>query len=502
MRRLVDLPLLVLLLGAAGLAMLVPAGYALIEGESAAAENFALSALIVLVFGALLGVATQRYDPRDQVRSQMISLVGAYLLLPPVLALPMAGAVPGLGFAGAWFEMVSAFTTTGATVIEAPETVARAVHLWRSLVGWLGGFFVLLVAIALLAPLNLGGLEVETGRAVGRAEPGLLGPRMDGSARLLIYLRLLAPLYGGLTLALWLGLVVAGDEVFTALCHAMAILSTSGITPLAEPAASGSGRLGEALMLGFLIFAITRRSLPGRVQPDQRRRLRRDPELHLAALVVGVLSLAMFLRHWLGAAPGEDDSLAGALRAIWGSLFTLTSFLTTTGFISGDWEHSRAWAGLTAPGLLLAGVALIGGGVATTSGGIKLLRLYALYRQGWHEMEKLVHPNVVAGGGGRARKLRREGAYAAWIAFMLFLLTLALTVAALSISGAGFEVALIYSVASVTTTGPLVAIMGEAGPGFAGLNDGQRALLALAMTLGRLEMLAIVALLVPESWRR
>lgn len=502
MQRLVDLPLLVLLIGVAGLAMLVPAAHAFLTGDGAAAASFALYALIVLVLFALLGLATQQYDPGNRARSHMLSLIGAYLALPPLLAMPVAGLVPELGLTGAWFEMVSAFTTTGATMIEIPEQVGRAVHLWRALVGWLGGFFVLLVVIAVLAPLNLGGLEIETGRAVGRAERGRLGPSMDSSVRLMIYLRLLAPLYAGLTAVLWLGLLLAGDNVFVALCHAMAILSTSGISPLADPALSGSGRLGEALMLGFLVFAITRRSLPGPVQPDQRRAFRRDPELRLALTVVGSLVLAMFVRHWLGAAPTGDESLHAAMRALWGSLFTLTSFLTTTGFVSLDWAHSRAWAGLTAPGLVLAGVALMGGGVATTSGGIKLLRLYALYRQGWHEIEKLVHPHIVSGGGGRARKMRREGAYAAWVAFMLFLLTMALTVAAVAATGLGFEAAMIYSVAAVTTTGPLVVILGDAGPGWAGLGAGQRGLLAAAMILGRLEMLAIVALLVPESWRR
>jgi trk system potassium uptake protein len=504
MRRLLELPLLVFLMAIAGLAMLLPAGFALATADAPRAAAFGQGALLLIVGTAILGVATAQHRPKNVVRSQVVSLVGAYLLLPPLLAVPMAAATDGLTLARAWFEMVSAFTTTGATLLEAPAAVPPAVQLWRALVGWLGGFFVLLVATALLAPLNLGGLEVESDRPPGRVEPGGEGatPTMETSERLVVYLRLLAPIYGGFTAALWIGLTVAGDPPFVALCHAMSILATSGISPAGGLDHGGAGRLGEALMLGFLVFAVSRRSLPGRIQPDQRRPLHRDPELRVAALLLGLLTLLLFVRHWLGAfGRDEADDLASAGRALWGIGFTLASFLTTNGFVSADWAEARAWSGLTTPGLLLAGLALLGGGVATTAGGVKLLRVYALYRHGRQELEKLVHPALVGGGGRRARWLRGEGAYAAWIAFMLFLVSLAAVMSTLAISGMVFEHALIFTVAALTTTGPLAGVVGETGLSYTDLGGGQRAILAFAMILGRLEMLAIVALLVPESWR-
>ena len=502
--RLFEVPLLVFLLGVTGAAMLVPAGFAALTGEGGLAESFAVTAGLVMVGALLLGVATTRYEPRNPERSQFLSLLGAYAVLPPIMAVPIAAPELGLGFAGAWFEMLSAFTTTGATLLVEPGSVADVVHLWRALAGWLGGLFVLLVAIALLAPLNLGGLEVESGRPVGRAESGVPGggALMDSSTRMLHYLGLLAPLYAGLTAALWLGLMVTGAQPFVALCHAMSILSSSGISPVGGVQHGESGRLGEALMLVFLVFALTRRSLPGRVQPDQRRALRRDPELRMAVLVIGMLTLALFLRHWLGAfeRDGATD-LGAALRALWGSVFTLTSFLTTTGFVSADWEGARIWSGLATPGLLLAGLALLGGGVATTAGGIKLLRAVALYRHGRHEVEKLVHPSLVGGGGNRARRLRGEGAYAAWVAFMLYLLSLATVLALLALTGLRFEDALILSIAAITTTGPLAGAVADGALSYAALDTGQHAILGLAMVLGRLELLAIVVLMFPESWR-
>lgn len=219
-------------------------------------------------------------------------------------------------------------------------------------------------------------------------------------------------------------------------------------------------------------------------------------------LVVG-LALLLTARHWVTAmAEGEAEGIATGLRTFWARLFTLTSFLTTTGYIAADWREAFGWSGLGPPALLLAGIAMIGGGVATTAGGIKLLRILALIRQGRHEVERLIDPALVAGGGPRARHLRSDGAYLAWVAFMLFLLSLCLGVAALALAGLAFEPALILTISALSTTGPLAIAAGAPEYAWVRLDDGPRAILAVLMVLGRLELLAIVALLVPESWRR
>ena len=505
MHRLGHLPLIVVLLGVAGLAMLAPAGMALATDERALAGVFAKSALLVATFAAVLAAATAGYRPRNPVQSEVLSLVGAYLLLPPVLALPLAEALPGFDFTTAWFEMVSAFTTTGASLLAPMPQTPAAVHLWVGLVGWLGGFFVLLAATALLAPLNLGGLEVANPRPVGRSAFGAtpIHRSAEPAQRLTAHLRLMAPIYAALTLALWIALLLAGDPPFPALAHAMGILSTSGLSPVGGIGAMPSGRLGEALMLGFLVFALTRQSLPGALQTDRARSFWRDEELRLAAALILGLALVVTTRNWIAAAGAGDGAAFGeAARAIWAALFTFASFLTTTGYVAGDWERTLAWAGLSAPALLLAGVATVGGGVATTAGGIKLLRVYALYRHGRHEMEKLLDPALVGGGGDRARHLRSDGAYLAWLAFMLFILSLAITLAALTATGIGFEPAVILSIAALSTAGPLINVAGDIAPPIASLAEGQRAILGAAMILGRLELLAVVALLARDAWRR
>ena len=144
---------------------------------------------------------------------------------------------------------------------------------------------------------------------------------------------------------------------------------------------------------------------------------------------------------------------------------------------------------------------MMGGGVATTAGGIKLLRVYALYKHGTRELGKLVHPNSVAPGGHLGRRIRRQGAYIAWVFFMLFVLSMAATMLALSIAGVGFENALVLAVAALTTTGPLAAHGAEAPIVYASLTPAAKGILAAAMIVGRLESLVLIALFSPSYWR-
>ena len=545
-----DVPLLVVLVALTGLAMLVPAAFGLIAGDRVLALAFAQWAGLVLLLAVLTGLAVRGYRPRYGIRSQFLSLMAAYAVLPLIAALPLSGdlvlplpsslvadgprIVPRMfgdeaieparlfglpdafRFHAAWFEMVSSFTTTGASLIEHPASVAPGVHLWRSIVGWLGGFFVLFAAVAILAPANLGGVEVETGASPGRVMPALPGGRggqagrianlpgtMDDRDRLLAAARLLIPVYGGLTAGLWLGLILAGDSAFVAACHAMAVMATSGISPVGGLQQTGAARAGEVLILVALVFAVSRRALPGRAwRSAAALPLRADAEVRTALVLLVAVIMLLWLRQMAGAAANDrlGDGLAMA-RALWGSLFTAASFLTTTGFVSADWAGSRLWSGLAPPGLVLAGLAVIGGGVATTAGGIGLLRLYALWLQGRHEVDKLLHPSMVGGDPPRRRRIRAAGSFAAWLTFMLVVSTLTLVIAALTIAGLDLERAVILAAAAVSTTGPLAGMVASGPVIYADLSQGVQAILAVAMVLGRLELLAVLALLLPGLWR-
>lgn len=500
MRRVLQLPFFVILLGIGSLAMYVPALHGFAVRNYHASRIFFYAGTLFLLLTLLIAVATAANARARGARNQLLTLLGAYTLLPLLFAVPFVEAIRDTSYLNGWWEMVSSFTTTGATLY-APERLSGSLHLWRALVGWMGGFFVLLTAIAVLAPMNLGGFEVMSGSAMGQG--GQMGQASDPGDRLGRYFGALFPTYAGLTLVLWVALLIAGDSPLVAACHAMSTLSTSGISPVGGMAGTRSGPEGEMLIFLFLIFALSRRLYPSGRTLRSGRGLLQDPELRMALLLVTLVPTLLFLRHWIGALEVDEvkDTVAAA-RALWGTVFTVLSFLTTTGFESVDWSEAQDWSGLATPGLILAGLAVIGGGVATTAGGVKLLRVYALYRHGEREIERLVHPSSVGGAGRESRQLRRQGAQIAWIFFMLFALSIAVTMLGLSLTGLDFEASTIFSVAALSTTGPLAAVAAEQPLAWAELGPVAQLIVVVAMVLGRLETLAIIALLNPEFWRR
>lgn len=504
MRRLLELPLMVILMGIGALAMYVPAVHAFGDRNYDVSRAFFYSGTLFFLLTVLIGVATAANRPGRAARDQLLTLLAAFTVLPLMLAVPMAEAVPNTTYYSAWWEMVSALTTTGATLFE-PSRLPGSVHLWRALVGWMGGVFVLVTAAAVLAPMNLGGFEVLSAAPAGEGAV-TTGPSSRSAGpteRVLREAVTIFPAYAGLTLALWIALIIAGDGSLTAACHAMATLSTSGISPKGGLAGTGAGLWGEAAVFVFLVFALSRRLYPSGRSFRDPVSLGRDPELRMALLICTVVPALLFLRHWIGALEVDEvRDTAAALRALWGTIFTVLSFLTTTGFESGAWAEARDWSGLASPGLILAGLAVMGGGVATTAGGVKLLRVYALYRHGEREIERLVHPSSVGGAGPEARRLRRQGAQMAWIFFMLFAISIAVTMLALALTGLDFVASTTFAVSALSTTGPLAALAAETPLAWSELDAAARAVTAGAMVLGRLETLAIIALLNPDFWRR
>lgn len=503
--RLSQLPFIVVLIGIGALAMLVPAAHGLAIDDHATARAFFYWGVLFFALFGLIALATGNYAIRRQGRSHLISMLMTFAVLPVMLAVPFSEAVPDTRFLNAYVEMVSSLTTTGLTLFEA-DRLPPSVHLWRAFVGWLGGFFVWVTALSILAPLNLGGFEVSSSSEVGSgASVGTMqiDRVADASERLLRFSARLLPIYLGLTGVLWISLLAAGDTPLVSLIHAMSTMATSGISPVGDMSGAGSGLAGEGVVVLFMLFALSRLTFTADERPNGWISLARDPELRLGLLIVATLSLVLFFRHF---AASFDDGLEvtpwEGLLALWGALFTVTSFLTTTGFESSQWATARSWSGLGSPGVLLLGLAVFGGGVATTAGGVKLLRVYALYKHGMREMEKLVQPSSIGGAGQVARRFRRQGAYVAWIFFMLFAMSIALVTIGLTlVSGVDFESAMILTIATLSTTGPLTEVAGDAPVNLAGLSDGAKGILSAAMVLGRLETLAIIALLNPEFWR-
>lgn len=499
-------PPLVILTGIVAVAMYLPAGHALIARDLPVARAFFYSGTVILFLVAMVGLAMSGQARRNTSRSLLGALVGAYLLLPLVMAVPFVQSVPDTSFQNAWFEMLSSFTTTGATLY-APSRLPQSVHMWRSLAGWGGGFFIILMAVSVLAPLDLGGVEMVSNRGSGRTTlaTSQITHVADPTDRILRYMQALFPAYGGVTLLLWLGLVMSGDSSFVALCHAMGTLSTSGISPVGGLRFGNAGMTGEALVLICMIPALSRRAMPGAILVDRSRPIWAEPELRVAAAIVALVAGTVFLRRWaITIELKAGDPFGAALHSVWGAVFTAVSFLTTTGFESLDWVAARAWSGLGTPGLLLLGLAITGGGVGTAAGGVKLLRIYALALHGRRELERIVHPSLISGGGPMVRQLRGQGAYVAWIFFMLFAITIGVVTAALALvmPNDAFEKLLILAIGALTTTGQLADLAADKPIYYYDLGGWAKAILGVTMIIGRLETLAILALLAPNGWRR
>ncbi len=502
-------PMVVALMAVFAVLMLIPATYGAVTQDYFSARVFFYSGFLLGFLTLFLALTMAGRPDSGFSRRHLLSLLGIFVFLPAILAVPVYEAVGNTSFLNAYVEMLSSLTTTGATLFDDPERLPESVHLWRALVGWMGGLIMWVGAIAILAPMALGGFEVRASHAnlLHRAgiNPGItqITGIADFSDRLQVYTLRLAPIYIGLSVVLWIGLISAGDTAFVAFCHALSTISTSGISPVGGLSGSTSGVAGEILIALFLIFAVSRLAFSPEGRLGETRRLLNDPEVRIATVLILSVTGFFFLRHWIGAYEVEGVyDLAAGLNALWGTAFTTLSFMTTSGFVSNAWTGAQGWSALDTPGLILMGLALVGGGVATTAGGVKLLRVYALSKHAIREMEKLVHPSSIGGAGTEARHMRSRGAYLAWVFFMLMVMSVALFMVAFSLTGEGLENAMVLTISALTTTGPLANLATAEPISYGSLSSNAKLILSAAMIMGRLETLAIIALLTPDLWRR
>ena len=498
-------PILIPICLAFCLLMAVPIAHAVWLEDWKVARTFLYTALFFGLLGVIVALATSTKRRRHREVSLLLNLFAAYLVVPAILAVPVEHLVPAITYAQAYFEMLSSLTTTGATVFSDPTAIADPLHLWRATVSWAGGLMILVAALAVLEPINLGGFEIQAAVLPdhGTARRSRGGER-GAPDRLVHHLKGVFPPYLILTLVLAVALLLAGERTLVAVCHAMSVLSTSGISPLPGLPQASSGYPGEIVMFLFLFAALSHRTTSFLVRRDSWFEAGRglDPEYRIALICASGIALLLFIRHFWGAIEVEEQNdFVGALRALWGGAFTTLSFLSTTGFESADWAEARSWSGLSTPGMVLLGLCLMGGGVASTCGGVKLLRIYVLYKHGQREVRRLIHPNSVGGAGVTARRVRREGAAIAWIFLMLFILGIAVLLMLFTATGLGFETSLSLSISSLTTTGPAVYFL-DRGFSYGALGPVQLAISGAAMILGRLELLVFVALFNPDYWRQ
>ena len=287
-REIVQLPLFLQLFGVSAVSMLLPSIYGLVVNDHQASRAFLYAGVLGLVAFTLIAIAHAGRKPLDGALGPLLSLLSAFVFLPVFFAIPFLEALPTTRFVNVYFEMVSALTTTGATMFENPARLSNTLHLWRAQVGWMGGLLMWVTASAILAPLHLGGFEVTAQAEPGRPDDriGTRMGRITPRQRLLRTTQALLPIYTGLTLLLWLLLVIGGETAMVALCHAMSVLATSGISPVGGVDNAQIGVSGEAVMMLFMLFALSRLTFSKDTITATQGGLMTDPEFRIGLLVV------------------------------------------------------------------------------------------------------------------------------------------------------------------------------------------------------------------------
>jgi trk system potassium uptake protein TrkH len=400
----------------------------------------------------------------------------------------LAGAVPYL-LAGvitspvaAFFESISGFTTTGATVFSDIESLPRGILFWRSVTQWLGGMGIVVLGIAILPFLGVGGMQLFRAEVPGPT-PERLAPRIRNTASLLWVV------YGGLTAAQIVLFLLGGLTPFDAINHAFTTLSTGGFsTRNASMAAFDSAYIQYVtvlfMYLAALNFTLHFRALNGRFV------YWRDAEWRFfSGALLGCTVFIFLLTFGWG-------SLLGVERTFRDALFQTVSIGTTTGFVTHDFE---LWP--IGGQFLLLGLMFMGGMAGSTGGGMKAMRVYLLLRHGLTELKRSIHPRAVVVAHLGSRPVH-DRVFLRILAFALFFFALFGTGAfVLTLLGHDLTTAIGASAASIGNIGPG---LGEVGAidNYGWMGSASHAVLIVLMLAGRLEIFTILLLLHPDLWRR
>lgn len=405
------------------------------------------------------------------------------------LAVGLLGAVPFVlsgqipCFSAAAFESISGFTTTGASILADIESCSRAVLFWRSLTQWLGGMGIVLLALAVLPLLGVGGMQLYRAEVPGPV-PDRLTPRIRQTAKLLW------GVYVAFTTAEILLLMLAGLGWFDAVCHAFATMATGGFSTRNASVGAFAAPLVEWIVILFMFLAGTNFGLHYLALRGNLKIHWRDEEFrfYLRILVGAVLLIILALRL---TGPG-----AGWEETIRQSLFQVISISTTTGFATTDYLF---WPPVTHVVLLL--LMAVGGCAGSTGGGIKVMRVLILLRQAKSEMLKLLHPRAVLNLWFNERSVSPTLATNVLGFFLLFMLVYIGGILSLTLAGRDLVTAVGATAATLGNIGPGLQQAGPAG-NYAFFTDFEKWLLVVLMLMGRLEIYTVLVLFMSSAWRR
>jgi trk system potassium uptake protein TrkH len=467
-----------------GASMLLPLAVAWWADDGASAAHAEAMAATCLI-GGLAWLLTRRFRRELEVRDAFLLVVLVWTVLPLFAAIPLLRAIDGLTFTDAYFEAASGITATGATVLTGIEYLPVSINVWRTQLHWMGGMGLIVLAVAVLPLLGVGGRQLFKAEMPGPMKDSRLTPRLAETAKglWLVY----ALLSAACALAYWL----AGMAPLDAMMHMFSTLGLGGFAAYDASLGHFDSPAIEAVATIFMLAAgvnfITHFAAFRALSPAPYRR---DPEARLFVLAVLGSAAAIALHLWW---IGHYADLATALRY---AAFNTVSVATTTGFASTDYGQWPLIAGLWI--LFLSTFSTSAG---STGGGIKMIRAVILFQQVRREFVRTLHPYAFTQVKLAGMAVPNRIVFAVLAFLCVYVSTAALLTLVLVGSGLDLLTAFSAAVACLNNTGPGLGAVGPAGT-YAVLDDFQTWVCAFAMLLGRLELFTLLMVFTPVFWRK
>ncbi len=385
-------------------------------------------------------------------------------------------------FADAFFESISGFTTTGASVLINIEIVPRGLLLWRSLTHWIGGMGIIVLSLAILPLLGVGGMQLYKAEVPGPV-PDKLKPRIKDTALVLWKVYVL------LSVAEAVLLMLGGMDLFEALCHTFGTMATGGFSTRNASIGSYHSPYIDTVVILFMLFAGVNFSLHYQCLKGDLRAFWRNPEFRffMGAVVLFVLVVSSNVYRTV------YHTCSDAIRF---GAFQVVSIITTTGYTTADFEK---WPSLSQNILLFC--MFLGACAGSTGGGMKCMRIMLLLKHSYKQLFSLIHPHAVTQVKLAGRPISNEVLHSIWGYFMLYLGLFILCSFLLAAMGVDVVTSFAAAAATVGNIGPGLGLVGPTD-NYAHIPILGKWLLILCMLLGRLEIYTVLLLFVPEFWRK
>ena len=463
--------------------LLVPTLVSYLYHDSAF-NAFAGTALATLAGSTAIWAATRKHDRELRPRDGFTLVFLLWLGFAAISALPFYLYFPNIGYTDAFFEAVSGLTTTGATVISSLDTLAPSLNFWRHMMNWLGGMGIIVLAVAILPMLGVGGTQLFKAEIPGIDKDSKMAPRISQTAKRLwlVYLTF--------TLLTCMGLKWAGMGWFDAVCHAMSAFSLGGFsTHDASIAFFNSPAIEAVLIAATLLGAVNFASHFAMAREKSPKPYWRDEEARAMLTILAASIAAASVYMW-------QQGYYTPLEALRYVGFNFVSIGLANGFANADFA---TWPLLVTLWMFFLSNVLANTG--SMGGGIKMARALVLAKFSLREVSLLLHPNAVRTVKLNRRSISDRTAMAVMAFIFVYFMTVVIFTLGLLASGMDFITALSATIACITNAGPGLGAVGPAD-NYGALSGLQKWMCAAVMLLGRLEIFTVFILFTPDYWKK